>query len=1018
MPVKIDSVFYELALHDEDFAAALRRSVQNLDHLDDGAKKVDRSVGGMEGSIKGAREELKRFAQTIVEAAAIREFVKNTIDAQAAQAQLAAALRSTQGAAGFTLPQLEKMSEEMSKLSIFSDDAVKGGLSRLLTYTGIQGPMFKEAARATLDFATALGIDVNSAAERVGNALQYPTEAINSLTKQGFRFTAEQKRLIASFEDTGQLAKAQAIILGELDLAYKGSADAARGTLGGALVNLKNQFMETLEVSKENSSGLIEALNSVANAMPGLRDKFNAFFGGISLLAVDASIRVQKFLNLFRRPENRVSDSDLEALRNEEERKILGLDKPPAPPPGKPGGTTPRGLTDAQIAAQRAARSGFEAAIAQQTQGSADNFDVEVQKLIAAAQKAHIGAGEIRRMVAELRDAHAKALAEESSKLAIALQGQLAELTSTTVDDLKAQLAEFDRTIAEAQKKGLTVDPALVERLRAAKEQAIALAPETDAIARDLERIDQLSTQGANLGGALTSLADLIDRATKVRDTIRDAEGVAVGDELSGSVQLRTAQQRLNELIAKEADLRRQLRAIILANGDAATRLAVRVGDVAGGIANAANAAFGLASAFLGVDSNITKALGSIGQLAGGISSVSDLATKAGGFGKLFSTGSGIASALPGIGQAIGGAMALASTLFGKSPEELRRIELLKQNNEALRELSKNIGDLGRINVTGTQLGLLQQFFKQASLTQAGQIIANPDRVNRLIGTALDAVGLSATEFKDIMRSFGLQIDDAAKITVNDVNMLKKAIQESELTQFATTFEGQMSQFNAAVKVFDLTKPIDQFNALRKAIGNIAGGGGALQQLLGQFDLTTAQGIAAAEKALEDLFGQLQTLSPDQMSGFLGGLTPQQFETLIEQAIGIVRAQAGSGAVAGTGGFNVSRTITEVTGNRLEAMLGTANVFAEETARNTALIAQLLGGSPTLIQPPASASAATLSGGPAVRIDSLTVNVGGVTDPVAAHDIGARVGASVIEEIDRGLGRRLRSAKLTRGVMS
>lgn len=1046
MPIKIDSVFYELALHDEAFAAALRNSVKNLDGLDQGAKKAAVGVGSLENGIKSITGQIKELAAGLITAAAFRAFIQNTADAQHALAQLGAALKSTGGAAGFTLPELVKMSEEMSKLSTFSTEAVQGGLSRLLTYTGIQGPMFKEAARATLDFATALGIDTTSAAERVGNALQYPTEAINSLTKQGFRFTAEQKRLIAAFESTGQLAKAQAIILGELDLAYKGSAEAARSTLGGALENLKNQFTSTLEVSQESSGGIIGAINDMADAMPALRGVFDNFFTNLDLGFTHLSLLVSKsdlaiakmslhlanFLqstpglrtfakDLKTASQKIIDDTDIPALtklRDERIREIIGLgsfrvDR------GKPGGTPDKGLTDAQIAAQKAARSGFEQALAGQTTGSADNFEAQVTKLISAAQKAHLGATEIERMVTELRSAHAKALAEDSAKLATSLQGQLADLTTTMVDDLKQQLAEFDRAIDEAKKKGLTVDPALVERLRAAKQQAIELAPQVEEIARDLERINN-AAQAGNLGGALTGLGGLIDKATAIRDKLRESEGVAVGHELEGSVELKLAQERVNSLIARELEIRKQLRVIMLANADASRRLAANIEDVSGGIANAANAAFGLASAFLGVDSNITKALGSIGQLAGGISSVSGLATKAGGFGKLFSTSGGIASALPGIGAAIGGAMALASTLFGTSPEELARRRLQKENTEALRQLSKHIGDLGRIDVTGTQLGQLAKFFQQPQLGTAaklGSLSANA--VNQLIGQALTASGLSAIEFKNIMRSFGLAIDDASKITINDVNNLKKAILESELTQFADTFEGQMSQFNAAVKIFDLSKPIDQFTALRKAIGNIAGGGGALGKLLDTFDLTTAGGINDAIAALENLFAQLQTLSPDQAAAFLGGLTPEQFEQLIEQTLGIVRSQAGTGGIAGTGGFNVDRTITEVTGNRLEALLSTDVTWNQQTAENTAMIAALLGGGNLpVINPPASSTSSALGQGPLVVIQNLTVQLSGLTDPARAQEIGARVGTSVLEEIDRGLGQRLKFAKLARGQVS
>jgi predicted glycoside hydrolase/deacetylase ChbG (UPF0249 family) len=1060
MPIQIDSVFYELALHDKDFAAALRKSAADLDALDGPAKKADTSIGGLANGMKSAgiaatslRGEIVRLGKEFATAAAIREFIANTIDAQRAQAQLQAALRSTGGAAGFTLPELEKMSEEMSKLSIFSGEAVKGGLSRLLTYTGIQGPMFKEAARATLDFATALGIDVNSAAERVGNALQYPTEAINSLTKQGFRFTAEQKRLIAAFEDTGQLAKAQAIILSELDLAYKGSAEAARSTLGGALLALKNSFMETLEVSKDSSSGIIGALNNLADAMPHVRSAFDAFFTQLDLGFSEMSLMVSKsdlalakmqvrvggFLekipglrtfggDLKAAAQKVVNETDiaaLEKLRDERVRQALGLEPTKPTPAGTPAATTPRGLTDAQLEAQKNARLAFAQATAAQTQAISDNFDTQVARLVASAQKAHIGAGEIQKMVNDLREAHAKAMAEEGQKLALTLQTQLAQLTTTTVDDLRAQLAEFDRTIEEQRSKGVPIDPTVVNQLRAAKEQAIALAPATEAIARDLERINATAQQGANLGGPLRELGDLIERQTAIRDQLRAAEGVAVGDELKGSVALKGAQEQLNALIAREAELRKQIRAIILANGDAATRLAGHVGDLSGGIADAANAAFGLASAFLGVDNNITKALGSIGQLAGGIGSVSDLAVKAGGFGKLFSSGAGIVSALPGIGQAIGGAMALASSLFGKSPEEQARLQALKENNARLRELSTKVGDLAKINVQGTQLGQFQSFFAnptiQNLLNNPGARFQSQDAINRQVGAVLNGMGLTSQELKDFAQQFGIKVGTGTggKITIDDLQQLFKALSSSELGQFADDFIGQMSKLDTQIKLFDLSKPIQQFEAFRKALQGVNGGAGALTNILSTFDLTTAQGIEAAKKAIQDLFNQLGSLPADQLPALLGGLTADEFRQALERLRDIVNAQAGSGGIAGTGGFNVSRTITETTGNRLEALFSTGNIFAERTAKATELMAQLLGGSPTLIQAPNIATpGAAAQGGQTFVIESFTVNVGAGADSATAIAAGQTVGDEFVDNLDKKFGAKIRWNRRAQGITS
>jgi len=391
--------------------------------------------------------------------------------------------------------------------------------------------------------------------------------------------------LIAAFEDTGQLAKAQAIILGELDLAYKGSAEAARGTLGGALTGLKNDFMTTMEVSKESAGGIIEAINSIAEAMPILRTAFDAFFGELNLMFSDSAIAWQKFLNLFRKPKDKITAEEFRNLRNEFFLQSSGIgplleqaSKPTGPPKGKVGGTPVPPLTDAQLAAQKAARAGFEAALAGQTTGGADNFEAQVTKLMAAAQKAHLGATEVAKMVAELRDAHAQAMAEEGQKLALELQKQLAQLTTTTVDDLRAQLAEFDRAIDEQRAKGVLIDPTVVNQLRAAKEQAIALAPETEAIAAALERIDAATKQGFNLSGSLDELGTLIERAQAARDATPEGSAARVA-----------AQERINALIAKEAEIRKKLRAIMLLTADESTKLAANIESVSGGIANAAN---------------------------------------------------------------------------------------------------------------------------------------------------------------------------------------------------------------------------------------------------------------------------------------------------------------------------------------------------------------------------------------------------------------------------------------------
>lgn len=230
---------------------------------------------GLKGGLTDAERSLDRFGKRagkvagLVGAGLFAGIVKQTVDAQNELARLNAVLASTGGAAGKSVGELTGFADALQKVTTFSSGDTQRAMGRLLTYTALTGDMFDKATVATLDMASALGMDVAQAAEKVGNALQYPSVALGSLSKQGFRFTEEQKNLIKKFEATGQIAKAQAIILGELELAYGGSAKAARNTLGGALIALKNAFNDTLTASGESTKGIVGFINSIAEALPG-----------------------------------------------------------------------------------------------------------------------------------------------------------------------------------------------------------------------------------------------------------------------------------------------------------------------------------------------------------------------------------------------------------------------------------------------------------------------------------------------------------------------------------------------------------------------------------------------------------------------------------------------------------------------------------------------------------------------------------------------------------------------------
>ncbi|MFA5662404.1 phage tail tape measure protein [Castellaniella sp.] len=199
--------------------------------------------------------------------AALGAFVRNTNTAQAAQAQLAAVLKSTGNAAGLTAQQLNLMAEALSKSSVFSVDEITQAQTHLLAYANIAGDQIPRAMQATIDTAARMGMSVVQAAETVGRALDVPSQGMASLTRQGFRFSDAEKALVKSLEAAGRAGEAQAIVLKALEESYGGAAVAARDTLGGALQSLSNTIATLFTGSEESLRPLVDTINSINDAL-------------------------------------------------------------------------------------------------------------------------------------------------------------------------------------------------------------------------------------------------------------------------------------------------------------------------------------------------------------------------------------------------------------------------------------------------------------------------------------------------------------------------------------------------------------------------------------------------------------------------------------------------------------------------------------------------------------------------------------------------------------------------------
>ena len=157
-------------------------------------------------------------------------------------AQLNSVLASTQGVAGLTADEVTAMADSLSQVTRFEDDAIVSAQSLLLTFTNIGQDVFPYATQVMLDMSTALGQDLSTSAMQLGKALNSPVEGIAALRRVGVQLSDEQEMLVKSLMATGDTARAQAVILAELQKEFGGSAVAAGQTMAGQMDILRNSL--------------------------------------------------------------------------------------------------------------------------------------------------------------------------------------------------------------------------------------------------------------------------------------------------------------------------------------------------------------------------------------------------------------------------------------------------------------------------------------------------------------------------------------------------------------------------------------------------------------------------------------------------------------------------------------------------------------------------------------------------------------------------------------------------------
>jgi hypothetical protein len=186
------------------------------------------------GAFQIARDVMNRLTGSVTAA------LDAARDLNRVQAQTAAVLQSTGGAAGMSAQAVRSLAESLEAVTGIDEIAVQGAENLLLTFTRIGSDIFPQVTAAVADMATAMNQGATPSAEQlastaiqVGKAMQDPILGLTALRRVGVNFSDAQKDVIKALVDGGRAGEAQALILKELQKEFGGSAAAASAARGG-----------------------------------------------------------------------------------------------------------------------------------------------------------------------------------------------------------------------------------------------------------------------------------------------------------------------------------------------------------------------------------------------------------------------------------------------------------------------------------------------------------------------------------------------------------------------------------------------------------------------------------------------------------------------------------------------------------------------------------------------------------------------------------------------------------------
>lgn len=237
--------------------------------------------------LAGVRQRLSGFKLAvggIGAGIALTALVRNITEAERATLKLDVAYRNMGAGLGLTRKRLDEIATSLQRTTTASSGAIKEAAAVLLNFDRVSGDTFERTIRVANDMSVALGEDVVSSTQKLGRALQDPASAFGTLARSGVKLSDDLELVIKRLAETGRVAEAQDILLGEIERRFTGVGRAARDTLGGALTGLKNQVSDLFEGDASGFGGAVAQINGLTEALtkPEVKAGFDTLIAGLA----------------------------------------------------------------------------------------------------------------------------------------------------------------------------------------------------------------------------------------------------------------------------------------------------------------------------------------------------------------------------------------------------------------------------------------------------------------------------------------------------------------------------------------------------------------------------------------------------------------------------------------------------------------------------------------------------------------------------------------------------------------